>query len=266
MLVAVESFTDPTDGVRVEAGRTFVHETADVARLHPERFKPVQGKSNAPITRLHDGATAKLAGAGSPPTGRRPRRPVSRRPSWQLGPTPHSYRDVEVLERGESGFVVDLSTYTKNFILDTIRHAHRQAGEAVEVAGWLWTPSKRPGQNDWLTIAHATVDAVGTPTSVFLSDPHEARTQLPLDLDHMTLAGDWHTHASKGSTLPSETDARAWAGTADALARDCYVSLIVSPSSPMGWTFTRWIAYRRGTPSRPYVARAALSGEGVSSG
>jgi hypothetical protein len=78
----------------------------------------------------------------------------------------------------------------------------------------------------------------------------------------LTLCGDFHSHCIAGSTVPSPADCKAWAGTGDMLNRDCYVSLIVSPSAKgSGWsipTFTPWIAYRRGRPSRPYVARASL--------
>jgi hypothetical protein len=74
--------------------------------------------------------------------------------------------------------------------------------------------------------------------------------------------GDWHAHTIRGSELPSEQDARAWAGTADSLGREAYVSLIVSPSAEMGWTcaeFSAWVARRFGVPSRPVVERARLA-------
>jgi len=40
-LVALESFVDPTDGMPVEAGRTYVSPRSDVYRMFPHRFKRV---------------------------------------------------------------------------------------------------------------------------------------------------------------------------------------------------------------------------------
>lgn len=48
----------------------------------------------------------------------------------------------------------------------------------------------------------------------------------------------------------------------DSLARDAYVSLLVSPSEELGWMtpkFSAWVAGRYGVPSRPVVGRAHVN-------
>jgi hypothetical protein len=64
-LVAIRSFTDPSDGLPMTAGRTFVDESAAVARSHPQNFKPARGR------------TPRIVRSA----GRRPRRA---RPAWLL--------------------------------------------------------------------------------------------------------------------------------------------------------------------------------------
>jgi hypothetical protein len=78
-LVAIRSFTDPTDGQPIEAGLTHVAESADVARMFPENFKKAP-RLRSRLTRSQSTAPVK-----------RPRR-ARTRPSWQLGedePTPY---------------------------------------------------------------------------------------------------------------------------------------------------------------------------------
>ena len=65
MYIATETFVDPTDGVLVEKGRTYVSPNADVFRLYPSRFK------KAP--RRPDQAPGRLGGDEfpRPPSSRR---------------------------------------------------------------------------------------------------------------------------------------------------------------------------------------------------
>lgn len=75
MLVALRSFTDPTDGQPIRAGSTYVAEDAEVALMFPERFKQASGRS----------------GEGSVRRSGRRRKPASRRwalpvPDWYLKP------------------------------------------------------------------------------------------------------------------------------------------------------------------------------------
>jgi hypothetical protein len=107
------------------------------------------------------------------------------------------------------------------------------------------------------------VTALGTRDSVTLGDPIDglvAARSAGIG-EAWNLIGDWHAHPRHGSELPSHQDAKAWAGTADHLARSCYVSLIVSPSASLGWlnpTLSAWVARRFGAPSRPVVQRARM--------
>jgi hypothetical protein len=85
--------------------------------------------------------------------------------------------------------------------------------------------------------------------------PHAAQ------FGHLRLIGDWHAHCAHGSDLPSMQDARAWAGTADALGRESYVSWVIAPNANgYGWTmprFSGWITERVGVPRSRSVAGPA---------
>jgi hypothetical protein len=85
-LVATRTFTDPSDGLLVEAGKTYVHESADVARSHPQNFKSVSCPRRGGISRIDE--TVLLGN----PRPRPPKRPAkktpasaSSRPYWLLG-------------------------------------------------------------------------------------------------------------------------------------------------------------------------------------
>jgi hypothetical protein len=84
MLVATQSFVDPSDGQWIEAGRTRVHESAEVARSHPQNFKPASGLGSGSIVRV--GETVQLG---------KPRQ----RPQAPKRPFGYSHREAEF--RGE---------------------------------------------------------------------------------------------------------------------------------------------------------------------
>ena len=143
--------------------------------------------------------------------------------------------------------------------------AIRDAGQEVEAAGTSGLGQYRPrADGDWtevallpagLKIRHARR---GLPAAIRRGARGGAQRRLP----HLQLVGDWHSHTHPGSELPSLQDAKAWCGQMDALARDAYVSVLVSPSKQMGWTlpqFSGWIAGRYGSPSRPVVGRARIA-------
>jgi Prokaryotic homologs of the JAB domain len=142
--------------------------------------------------------------------------PRPERPSWQLGDKEElSYRDVELRENFVS-YKVDLTPEVKEAILDEIKRAHRDAGEQIEVAGWLFAPYRPRGESDSIQVVHATRSgsARGSQTSVTLCDPIEVMAHVRRsELAHLHLCGDWHCHTRGGSQLPSHADARAWAGT-----------------------------------------------------
>jgi len=209
------------------------------------------------------GGTCALIERGAGTATISPPRAGVKRSSWRLGDKEElSYRGVKLVERGYADFSVDLGSGARETILREIWRAHREAGD-VEVAGWLFSQGSLRHDSRSLTIAYATLGGRGNASTVSLGDPIDgiaAARSAGID-EHWKLCGDWHCHPRGGSELPSHQDAKAWAGTADWLARSCYVSLIVSPSSSLGWmspNLSAWIARRYGYPSRPVVQRARM--------
>jgi hypothetical protein len=254
MLVATKSFVDPTDGQPITAGSTYVAEVADVARMFPENFKPATGRGSGPITRV--GGTVEF---GKP----RPHQRAPKRPASKTLPFGYSYKEAELFEHYVD-YAVDLGTTARETILDAIKQVRRSAGD-VEAAGWLYAPYRPSANGDSTLIAYATVESVGNGSSVYLGDPFEALGMArSVGLDHLHLAGCWHSHPNGGSELPSMQDARAWAGTMDMLGRCAYTALIVSPAESGGWMypkFSAWVAGRYGYPSQPVVGRARMMWE-----
>jgi hypothetical protein len=226
-----------------------------------------QYRTSGEIIRAPVGATAIIEDRPAATKGRRPISRVSPEPSTanKVLPFGLSYRDVELVERGYADFTVDVGSGAKETILGEISRAHREAGD-VETAGWLFSQSSLRHDSRSLTVAYATLAARGDASTVSLGDPIagiEAARSAGI-AEHWRLCGDWHSHPRGGSELPSFQDAKAWAGTADWLARSCYVSLIVSPSSGLGWMnpkLSAWVARRHGSPSRPIVQRARMQWE-----
>lgn len=255
MFVATRTFVDQ-DGDLIEHGKTFVAREADVFRAFPECFKPADRDLRGSITRF--------GGASTLTKRRPPRRPATKRPSWQLGSTPLDYRDVELRLRGFVDYSVSLGSENKKDILAEVTRAHQAAGEAVEAAGWLFSQYRPRADHDSTSIALITrsIERSGTRGEVYLSDPHSAIAAVrSAGYEHLELVGDWHSHCVRGSELPSLQDARAWAGTMDRFGREAYVSVLVSPSPEMGWSspkFSAWVAGRYGSPSRPVVGRASM--------
>jgi hypothetical protein len=239
----------------------------DVANSVPgakNRLENLQAKfrtSGAMIERVGGSCSLIERGAGAATIS--PPRTGKKRASWQLGDKEElSYRDVKLVERGYADFAVDLGSGARETILGEIRQAHREVGD-VEVAGWLFSQGSLRHDSRSLTIAYATLGGRGNARTVSLGDPLDgiaAARSAGID-EHWKLCGDWHRHPRGGSELPSHQDAKAWAGTADWLARSCYVSLIVSPSENLGWMspkLSAWVARRYGSPSGPVVQRARM--------
>jgi Prokaryotic homologs of the JAB domain len=251
--VALETFTDPTDGVLVTAGMTYVDGSADVYRMFPSRFREVARDEarGGTLTRIQAGTTAQLTGSSSI------------KPRAKAGPFGYDFRQVEFVERGFADFSVDIGSGARNTILEEIRRARQESGD-IEVGGWLFAGYLPRHDSRSVSIAYATLAARGTSSSVIFNDPIDAivlARNAGID-EHWKLTGDWHAHTCRGSELPSLTDARSWAGTSDMLGRSAYVSLIVSPSAGLGWMHPKlsaWVARRHGLPSRPVVERARLA-------
>jgi hypothetical protein len=212
------------------------------------------------VERYPASATARLTESGTV-TALRPRRTTARRPAKAA----KLVREVELRDRGFVDYSVTLGDGARRDILGEIRRAHQAAGEAIEACGWLFSQYRPRADHNATTISLATrsVERSGTRGSVYLSDPIEALAAVRnAGYEHLHLIGDWHSHVVPTSELPSLQDARAWCGQMDALARDAYLSLVVSPSESQGWLFPRfsaWICGRYGSPSRPVVGRARMS-------
>jgi hypothetical protein len=214
----------------------------------------VQNRLSAPRRKsgpiIRDGGTATLV--GDSPT----------RPAKETLPFGHSYREVELRERGYVDYSVSLNPDVREGILGEIRRAHHEAGQEVEAGGWLFSRYRPTESSDWIRITDATrsgAETPGTRSSVTLGDPVEAMAAMH-DAG-LALVGDWHSHCVASSELPSMQDAKAWAGTMDGLGRSSYVSVLVSPTEGTGWMiprFSAWVAGRYGVPSRPVVGRARI--------
>ena len=197
MFVATRTFVDQ-DGDLIEHGKTFVAREADVFRAFPECFKPADRDLRGSITRF--------GGASTLTKRRPPRRPATKRPSWQLGSTPLDYRDVELRLRGFVDYSVSLGSENKKDILAEVTRAHQAAGEAVEAAGWLFSQYRPRADHDSTSIALITrsIERSGTRGEVYLSDPHSAIAAVrSAGYEHLELVGDWHSHCVRGSELPS---------------------------------------------------------------
>jgi hypothetical protein len=57
MLIATQSFRDPTDGQMVVAGRTHVHPRSEVARMFPRNFRPARDRMPAIVRSARAGRT-----------------------------------------------------------------------------------------------------------------------------------------------------------------------------------------------------------------
>jgi hypothetical protein len=253
-LVAIATFTDPTDGQPNVAGKTYVAESANVARTRPECFKPASRKL-ASITRV--GGTVAVAD--------RPRQRVERtRAELDHFGYPSSAVEIRARSTEYRPFTVSVTPYSREQILDEIRHIRRQGD--LEAAGWMWAGQRPRDWSDSLTVALATHsgDSRHGRFSVEVGDPHLLREeQFSPELRHLKLAGDWHTHVVPGSVITSEVDAKAWSGTMDKFGLARYCALIVSPADSGGWMYPRfsaWTVRREGSPSRPICEPARLEG------
>jgi hypothetical protein len=160
-------------------------------------------------------------------------------------------------------FCVDLSPQVKSDILEEVSVIRRSFdGEPREAAGYLFSAQRVRGDWSHLSVGLATRagdSRHGLYSVAFGAEPLEVCRSLPPELAHMQLAGDFHSHAVPGSTIPSDADARAWLGQMDRAGLDRYLGLIVSPSEALGWTnpvISAWSVRRDG--DRPVCEPARL--------
>jgi proteasome lid subunit RPN8/RPN11 len=160
-------------------------------------------------------------------------------------------------------FRVTLSPQVKRDILEEVGSVRRSfGGEPREAAGYLFSAQRVRG--DWchLTVGLATTagdSRHGLYSVAFGAEPLDVQRSFPPELAHMELAGDFHSHSVAGSTIPSDADARAWAGSMDRAGLDRYIGVIVSPSESLGWmkpVISAWSVRRE--ESRPVCEPARL--------
>jgi Prokaryotic homologs of the JAB domain len=263
--VATKSFRDPFDNGWIEKGKTFVSHEADVFRRFPERFELARSSGLVgAITRVHHGGTVALVD--------RPRhkQPVSTTKARDIEAFGHP--SSEVVIRGRSTepeqFTVTLGSGARRAIEDEISFARSQLGPDYECGGWLYGQNRPRSSSDAVTIAVATHAGDSTEHGRSSITFGETATSLmlrtfPPELGHMTPLGDWHTHPTRGGTIPSDGDARGWARSLDEYGFNRYTAILVSPSESLGWMnpiFSAWTVRREGVPSLPVCEPARLVG------
>ena len=204
---ALESFVDPTDGQLVEAGLTHVSGGADILRMYPSRFRKIQRAGFGPPE-----AMTRVGGVtGFHRAWTRQRAPSRKRPAE---------RSVELREHYVD-YRVSLGNSAREAILDEIKRAHRDAGQEVEAAGWLFGQYRPRAEGDWTEVALATrsIERSGTRGEVYLSDPFEAIAAVHnAGFPHLHLLGDLaQSHSRRpGAAEPAR---RASLGRNDGFAR-----------------------------------------------
>jgi hypothetical protein len=226
---------------RIVAAHASVARGERGARQTLERLQAEFRSGHHSVVRDYFGPGAvQLKGGSAVASGpvRAPKREIE---DWVLGadeafPFGRPYTDVELRDRGFVNYKVTLFGHVRQDIVDEIRRVHRAAGKEVEVGGWLFAHYLPKPSSDSIEIVHATWAGEGASssrTTIFMGDPISVMAEVhAAGLGHLRLVGDWHSHCVRGSELPSQQDAIAWAGTMDSLAaREAYVSLVVAPKT-----------------------------------
>jgi hypothetical protein len=179
----------------------------------------------------------------------------------------HLLEAVEIRTRSTEPetFCVDLSIQAKRDILEETAFVRRAfGGEPREACGYLFAAQRPQGWWSHLSVGLATRGGDsrhGIYSVQFGAEPLDVRRSFPTELAHMELCGDFHSHSIPGSTVPSDSDARAWAGQMNRAGLDRYLGLIVSPSESSGWmspVISAWTVRREGVQSRPVCEPARL--------
>jgi hypothetical protein len=215
MLIATSSFTDPTDGLPIIAGRTRCSEDADVVRLFPERFRRDPDAPGSWHRFVRDGGAATVrGGTGTQEAAVRERVPIF------LENLPASSQATIY-----AGAERQIRRETRSMWLAC-------KGDMHETGGWLLAHPHSPDR-----IVHATEpgdDALYSRSSMRLgSERLEAVTaQLP----HLRVTGSWHVHpGTDEDDVPSSADRKAWAKWRE-LDGGFHIGLIATQGRSAGWT------------------------------
>jgi hypothetical protein len=240
------------------------------ARKELERLQREYRSSGAPIDRYYGGVDAVQVVEG----GARPARPrlVSSRPTIEREDLSYGHPSSKVVIRARSTeptqFEVKLGSGARQAIEDELALVRRELGPDFEAGGFLYGQDRPRMSSTWTTIAVAThagdATSHGRSSITFGESPTSLMLRsFPPELDHMTPLGDWHSHPTRGGTIPSEGDARGWARSLDQYGFARYSAIIVSPDEGMGWmhpVFSAWTVRREGVPSLPVCEPARLVG------
>jgi hypothetical protein len=212
------------------------------------------------ITRY--GGDIQLVEPGSPSISRS--RPAAKQSSKDL-PYGHPSNTVEIHRHSTepTKFSVSLTPNSRRQIEEEIRRIRKAMGD-VEAHGWLWASRLPRDRSEGIEIVAATHsgDSAHGRYGVQVGDPLLLReNECPPELRHLRCVGDFHTHTFHGSTVPSDVDAKAWAGTLDRYGLSRFMGVIVTPAEHGGWMiphFSGWTVRRSGVPSRPVCQPARL--------
>jgi hypothetical protein len=206
------------------------------------------------------GLPMQMIESGTPPR----RRSTAQRDVRSFGYGPE---DVVIRERSTelTTFRVNLPPDVTKAIEEEIRLVRQEADADVEAGGFLFSANRPRLDFDWINVAHATRAEVTSHsrTRLEIGDPLELWGSLRAQgfPEQWRLCGDFHSHAYAGSTVPSDIDARAWAGLAEKIGLPRYVGIIVSPHAEIGWmapTYSAWVVRRDGLPSKPVCEPAKV--------
>jgi proteasome lid subunit RPN8/RPN11 len=222
-LVAVRDFVDPSDGLPVRKGVTYIDETSDLAHSHPQCFKPASRKLEA-VTRV--GGRVQVAESGKvASTGASDG--VRFYPT--LPPVYEATITVEARKQIDREFEEMLRPCSAGLL----------PGSHVETGGLLLVDPERP-----LEIVAATGpgdEARYTEGSVRLD--FAAAQRAKRDNPRLRVAGDWHVHFDAHGR-PSSTDRNAWSKMRGLDGADVHIGIILAAESAWQRDLAGWITFR----------------------
>jgi integrative and conjugative element protein (TIGR02256 family) len=233
MLVALKTFTTHYDGdeVRLLAGRSHVVEDHEIAKRHPECFKPEPGRVRGGRDRISSAGTASIVTAAPP----RPSRVRGREPWRLLSGSPEcaiAYRQSRTRVRLAASARADL-----------VAIAERTSGQDGAESGGLLFGSVSED------LSLVEIVTVGGPGPKAIRESHRFQPDGKHD---MALAdrvraesagsirelGLWHTHPTIAA--PSELDVSHFAGMRGIIG-NLYTALIAVPVADGAWRLEAFV-------------------------
>jgi proteasome lid subunit RPN8/RPN11 len=257
-LVATRDFVDPTDGMPVKKGMTYVDESADVARSYPENFAPASRKLGA-ITRI--GGSVELVDR---PTQKRSETILSREKR-------HGLEVPELRADGTATVKVKLCPGAVRGIEAELERSHGILG-SHETGGNLFGRT-RGGVLELIAATGPGEDGQARrfegAVMVSISEGHAIAEELRRAYgDNLIgVVGGWHCHP-RPVREPSEPDREnALVALDDLVERDgwkapaAWIDLIFFPDTAEGWEAPRcaaWVTRRRDWDGAAVTEPAAI--------